>query len=79
MQSDPKAHLETTIRKLNEAAELLRAQAATVRDESNLSEADRAAVHASLRSLSTRLESYSTYLEDCRIMLDQEAAEAAPF
>lgn len=71
--------LTSVIDTLDEAARMLREKAARFEQSDNLTHADRRAVLASLNALSTRIESYGTYLEDCRIMLESEQVTPSTF
>lgn len=71
--------LESVIRTLEDAAAKLRLKGSHFEQSDNLTHADRRAILASLNALSTRIESYGTYLEDCRIMLESEQVTPSTF
>lgn len=79
MQSTQAGEFTTVIQTLEASAKQIRIEADRVGAMKPFQTLDRAAILTSLRSLATRIESYATYLEDCRILAEADEVTPSPF
>lgn len=79
MHSTQAGEFTTVIQTLEAAAKQIRIEADRVGTVQPFQTLDRAAILTSLRSLAARIESYATYLEDCRILAEADEVTPSPF